>query len=648
MSTPATVVASVTFLLLAGAPVAVAAGDNVSTTRATTDGPIRSDREIDASEIDRAGADRLDEALEWIPGLQLGRSSGLGTTATVDGLPPSQIVILVDGAPIRRPLNSRAGPATDLASLPIPAGEIRRIEVYHGAGPGGSGAAGGVVVNIVTRDAEPRLRFDAQARGGLAADLGAFSEAGGSATITVPLGETWFIRAGVDASVEAPLDSDGDRSPDQPEHRIGSGRFGLGWAPTASRRLELRASYTDTRTTRLALTDDAVRRLRSDSPIALNGLFDDRTELGLLDVRLNGRHRITRDVRLRHETAVFRQAYDFDKRRVRDGNEERVHRTEDLNLRQSVVANVFAGDHELEPELTLQGGTTSRRGDASRIDDERISVGLGLSERWTASERTTLEVRGLSEVHSDFGIGGLARIALGVQATTPLLLRLSGSVTRRVPTPEELFFRFDHSEVGYVIEGNPALQPERLLGTRAGFRLDDGTTSLDVDAYYHVLDDAITSEPLSFAQGAATYRYVNTERVRSSGINTQAGWRDLPGGLAVRVGYAYLPFSEMSSTGERLPFSARHDLRTQLTGAWVDDRVEAWVSVAHRSGLTLPEGAVGARSLTTLDVGAGWQMTDALRAQLDVDNLTGAFDPTWGPYVRRTIFLSLSYRTEAQ
>ncbi len=633
-----------------------AVAQNVSMTIGSA--PDSAFEEVTRDEAERAGADRLDEALEDIPGVVLTRRSGLGTTATVDGLPASQVVILVDGVPVGRALNSRAGPATDLASVPVDPASIRRIDVHRGGGPAGSGDAGGVVINIITR-ASDNLRVRLGARTGVAADQGS-TELGLDGTVEGPVGDSLHMGIGGSFSNEASVDVNDDGTPDRPAQSLSVGRAHMRWQRAPGESLTLRASYAHTATRRHALTDDARDRLSAESPVLLNGLFDDRTRLGVLDLRLAGDWRPDRDWRVQHTTALTQQRYVFDKERVRDSVQIPNSETVDLGVRQTVLATVWTGDHTLQPELVLRGGRATREGepvgnseDDAPSDDGAFargfaSVGLGLADVWQLSNRVAADARVFGEHHSEFGLGGVASLALSYELSDVFATFVSGSVTRRTPTPEERYFRFDHTEVGYIVDGNPDLEPERLLGVRAGIRGQAGVWSYSLEGYRQSLANAVTVTPLSTdTLGATTFEYANTDRVDSAGVNASSRLDGLPGGLSLRASYAWLPYSHVAETDARLAFSAVHDGAVSVLGEWADDRFSAWARARVRGAMTVPIGSPSADAVTTLDAGVAWDFDMGLRAQVDVENLTGTSDPNWGPFTRQAVFFSLSYQFES-
>ncbi|MBE0618373.1 MAG: TonB-dependent receptor [Proteobacteria bacterium] len=112
---------------------------------------------ISAEEIQSTGAQRLQEVLRDVVGVNVVENGPPGSLATVSirGSEAQQVLVLLDG--IR--LNSPQLGQFDLANLPVSLAQIERIEVLRGPASAlyGSNALGGVV-QIVTRrpEAEPR------------------------------------------------------------------------------------------------------------------------------------------------------------------------------------------------------------------------------------------------------------------------------------------------------------------------------------------------------------------------------------------------------------------------------------------------------------------------------------------------------------
>jgi vitamin B12 transporter len=107
----------------------------------------------------------LSDLLATVPGVNVARNGGLGTTTAVRirGAEAEQTLVLIDGVRVNDP--SSPGGAFDFANLL--AGSAERVEVLRGPNSvvWGSQAIGGVV-NVVTQDGSEGLRFRGNAEGG--------------------------------------------------------------------------------------------------------------------------------------------------------------------------------------------------------------------------------------------------------------------------------------------------------------------------------------------------------------------------------------------------------------------------------------------------------------------------------------------------
>ena len=147
--------------------------------------------------------------------------------------------------------------------------------------------------------------------------------------------------------------------------------------------------------------------------------------------------------------------------------------------------------------------------------------------------------------------GADSTFAFGPKLSTRLELpagfALRASVGRgfRLPSFEERFLRFDHSELGYIVEGNPALQPEVSTGLRAELAFADDKLlgiipiELGVDIGANVLENLITEVGSGDSvDGIPVFSYGNASRALTSALTTRARLKNvrLPTPFGLRVG----------------------------------------------------------------------------------------------------------------
>jgi len=119
---------------------------------------------LDGDDLDKSISTSLDDALRFVPGLQLTQDGARGGRAQIAlrGLDPNHVVVMIDGVRLNDPTNSRGGSfdPTTLALL-----DIDRVEIVRGplSTVYGSDALAGAI-NIITRRAEPTDEPEASVR----------------------------------------------------------------------------------------------------------------------------------------------------------------------------------------------------------------------------------------------------------------------------------------------------------------------------------------------------------------------------------------------------------------------------------------------------------------------------------------------------
>jgi outer membrane receptor for ferrienterochelin and colicins len=592
--------------------------------------PARVDS-LRADDLLRQGATDLASALSWLAGATPTTPTGTATGMIIDGLSASQVVVLRDGLPFARMSGSPDGPLVDLSSIPIDPATIERIDVYRGSGPSGTGGAGGIVVDIITR------RPDRGAQEGFARSLSAADTsspfrqevaAGGA----VSLSDQWSIQGmGQWADISA-VDVNGDGRGDNPALTRTSGEL---VAQRRAGRDNLRlALLGGSQTTR--------------SSVAPTSPLEDQVEASSARLRLQGRWWSGQDMRLDHGLDAAWDQHDFSKLVRASGQLRPKADTQQLAARHNLLATWFLPDHDLQTELIFGGAHIKRSGETGELPAVALAdLGVGLADTWYAADWMEVQGRIYGDVHTGFGAGWSAQIAAIWKPHKAFTPRASLSRSRRLPTPEERFLLFDHSEVGYRILGNPDLGPESLRSARLGFVWSPAKlVHVEAEGFVHDISDAIVTAGVDGANGAATFTYINASGATAAGVNASLRWGGLPGGLALAVSHAWLPVSE-DDAGQPLPLRAQHSTRAELRGRWLGGALEAWGDVQARSALATPPAQPAAPAYAQLGLGARWQALDALSVALDVNNLLNQTNATWGPVPGLHALLTLELRARS-
>ena len=209
-----------------------------------------------------------------------------------------------------------------------------------------------------------------------------------------------------------------------------------------------------------------------------------------------------------------------------------------------------------------------------------------------------------------------------------------------------MYLSFDHSEVGYQVQGNPELDPEQLQSARGGVMWKWRNLGLEAEGFYHDLSDVIVT--VDTPGMAGLFSYGNVGEAHSAGTNASAQLRALPGGLSLLANYTWLPLASARGSQERLPLRPRHAGRAELRGAWLGGNLEAWCDVNARAPVQAPDGSGQVSSYALVGLGAGYRWGPWARLIVDANNLLDQTDPTWGPAPGFNLMTTLQLGVAAQ
>ncbi len=532
---------------------------------------------IDGDAIRETGARTLADVLEEQGGIQVNSSLGLGSEVFVDGLDGRHVLILIDG----RPVNGRVNNRVDVSRLPVSPGMIERIEIVRGPMSAlyGSEALGGVI-NIITKKPTAPSNEDVDDGPWHPVLVGGEASLGGQ---LLPGGAPWrslgasghgafgplalrldlmhqempgFDRGGRESGPTTP-----DGKADVPDRRQASAGLDVTVTPSSVWNVRSTLLYTQSASSATVAAGAPFRDVADNAELAWSLTAARQLELGLaapVDVSADLRvdrftHRFAKQARgdLAAPPAfcggLFEDACPVPPavRTLATKDEAR------LELRADAV---FVDDPEVttwrgrevsasagavllqerpvrengDGEDTLPGGgrrtTASLYGEAlwrptawlSLLPGARVDTFLvdGAVDGTTSSDTAS----------AAFGPKLSARVEL------PAGFSVRGSFGRgfRLPSFEERFLRFDHSELGYIVEGNPALQPERSSGVRGELHFADasllGIVPVDagVELGANLLDNLITEVGTGDdVDGIPVFSYGNASRALTSALTTR-------------------------------------------------------------------------------------------------------------------------------
>ncbi|MEQ8271754.1 TonB-dependent receptor [Algiphilus sp.] len=644
----------------------VAALDQVVVTgsrieRPVLDAPLRTEV-VGRAELERTHARSLKEGLENVPGLQLREIHGkAGHEVVLQGLSGDQVLVLVDGLP----LTATTGSTVDVSQLAVL--DIERIEVVKGAlsAQYGSAAMGGVV-NVITRRIEPG--FSGEIRG----DFGSFGEQNPSGT-TADAGnrhtglrleggsERFRIRLTGDQRQRDGIDPDpeswarpGDATDRQQYDLRGE------WHPSPGGAFHLQAG-------RFQEDIDSRYDLRLPGRTVAQSRFEDVTRNRFQG---GGHWHWRNGVSLRGQVLDEQLSIDT----IKQSSDQRFDdRDADIGLGQlSVQGDVplTAGQHlhmgvdlRREDLRQLKDGSSELEGSAVERDSQEFWSQLTLTPpaQWfgggfpLAADQAELLLGVRAQDDSDFGqhVVGSAnlRLELWQGESSTGALRLGWGQGYRVPNLKERHFRFDHSQLGYVVIGNPELQPEESNSFQAGWTHSWGRWLwLELGLFDNQLRNLIQVDADSAevdAQGIQQFRYDNVERARTRGVELGSQVR-LWEGVRLVGGYTFMQTRDQD-TGGALTRRPRHQGRLGLD--WSLWRATEISLRARYQSDELVDSNSGARSpsWTVLDFRLNYTLTRTLGLFAGIDNLFDRqrdfADPAdFSPVAGRFVYLGARYR----
>jgi outer membrane receptor for ferrienterochelin and colicins len=650
---------------------------------------VRTDT-ISNEDIARSGARTLADVLETQAGIQVGSSLGLGQQVQMDGLDGRHVLILVDGKPVTGRVNNRV----DVGRIPVSAASIERVEIVRGPMSAlyGSEALGGVV-NIITK--KPKLQNSAEAttfvdvlqgqvwRGAGLHLVGGVEPVAGRLDVDVS-DMPGVDRGGTDANDKSDLVPDG--RDDLPSRRqlAFHGDLAVPLFDNASLRAAADASQS-TSAARLAPAVPFMDRSRNADLSGTAGLEVDVTDSTTLttDIFLSRfRHVFEKVPRgtLLDTGAPFcgAAAVPFVDGACPSDPAVRTDATADqARLESRVTSTLFEGGSLNLPfdpgDLQASAGVLLLVEEAMRRNGDgedtlpgggsRDSAALYGEALWRPWPWLALSPGFRLDAFTPSTAKG-GNTALGpkisARADLPLGFFVRASYGRgfRLPSFEERFLRFDHSEIGYIVEGNEDLQPEQSHGTRGELGFSPiQELELSIEGYLNVVDNLI-AETLSGLdnQGVPIFTYANRARAYTAGINARTRIGPFFG-AALDFSYQYMAnavdasacpednpyFCSVEEGAVSLPLRPAHSVAGTLRYTVAATSTQLFVRVNGMSERIL-NATISSPGFVLFATGVKQPIMDVADLQFSVQNLLDTYDAAFGPKPGRRVSLSLSVK----
>jgi outer membrane receptor for ferrienterochelin and colicins len=683
-------------------------------------GAVRTDV-VDKATIEEAGARTLSDALQRVGGLQVSNSStGLGDGVSIDGLSGKYVKILVDG----RPVNGTVNGSVDVGRLPVSLADIERIEVVRGPMSAlyGSEAMGGVV-NIITGRPKPNLgadvelstRLDGQ---GLQRTSFAARVNGGNELMALKLTLSALQDDARDRAFRYDREENTEfitrflgRAPEKGEVvQLPNGIFDLPHKRQLTSSLDASLYPNEDWALRVygtATLSEIENRLAPNLPLR-DHTADTQFQLGVVaEGDLAPLHTLKIDTRIDRFVHRFEKLPDAGQTNIppfcrhdlggtfidtpcpapaRVSNIS----TQDQTYSEVIYTGVLAQEAPWARELKLASGAVLRFDEISRVNGAGEDTIPGGGQRLLTAAYGELAW----QINAGVALVPSARFEnvldlqdnawVAIPAFTPKLsarfdlpagfaLRASFGNGFRVPDFLERYLRFDHSDLGYIVEGNPDIAPESSTGFRAEALYEGGGVNLGVEGFLNLTDNMIATLPTGGFGGdgaggdVPVFSYVNLARAYTSGLNFRAGVSDVAG-FGFDVSYQYL-INAVNSSG------------CPETNPWFCSGEEGALSLASRPyhsghiGLRYALRATDTSLFTQADFQTGYQALIGLASSdasfvteedlrsvsgffnwrvglkqpvgekaevlLTLDNLLDHYDPLFGPKPGRTVLVTL-------
>ncbi len=525
---------------------------------------------LDREEIERRNVSFATDLLETVAGVDVVRSGGFGTVATVfvRGGAGVHALVLVDGVRV----NSATDGGFDFSSLRVH--DIERVEILRGPQSVlyGSEAMSGVIA-FTTRAGADALRVDGAVR------AGSESTYEGALSAATTLGR-WSVSAALSAfetdSVSAASESAGNGETDPYDDVAMSARVG----------------YALDGGDAFALTARGTRATVGLDGFGLGGPEDDPNFLQdrstyQTAVRWSGatRGRFTPSVTVGASS---------DRYEGRDPDSE----FNNYDFRGRVLSADVQSDVDLRTagSLLIGAGYESRNGENRGSFDESATLASGFVQHRRAwGERWFLTAGARHERHSEFGGATTWRAAVSWNASARTRVHGSLATGFRAPSLNELYFPF---------LGVPTLDPERSRGGDLGVEgtFADGAVVVDVTLFRTTFDDLI-----QYDFGSFTFANIGSAEARGveATVTAAAGRR-----VDLRAAWTWQD-TENGDTGD--PLARRPRNRASVTA--LADLGTRWSGRAT---------VVAVRDRVESD---GQEMDDYTRLDLAVEYDAGAFRP---------------------
>jgi outer membrane receptor for ferrienterochelin and colicins len=583
----------------------------------------------------KTGASTIDEALESMTGVNISQNFS-GTGASLRGMDPSRVLILLDGERIV----GRVRGSIDLSQLGLD--NVEKIEVVKGIGSTlyGSDAIGGVI-NIITKKASNHPHINSSTEystfNSLVQTLDGEFQNGQTSFL---LGGRFYRTDGFDLIKETP-------------HTNGMENI---WNYNINSKVTRKLSRSFEVIMLGGFFHENKKWLESEYIPPRTYSFDDKESnyryLGSAKLLYNPTSSTYIDFNL------YATLYDHLWEKYSGDIRTDYARTEDAFGEFSVLAT-----HSYSPGHVITMGTDllyqSLSGGSIEGEKQSISSGDIFAEyEWKPSISLTIMPGIRLESHSTYGEHVNASVNIMLNPHSRFRLRASYGGGFRAPSIKELYYRFDHSAAGYLIEGgSDNLVPETSLNSSLSLEYSYGKKGLHRLTYFYnhlsnLIDFDKISENAVYWRGI--FQYQNVFRAYTRGIEWQSSLR-FTSSQSVTFSYTWLTAKNLE-TGHWLLGRPEHSLSIKYSisldsygltmtawGNWLSKKL--WTPAGSTNNF---ESDIIAPSRHEINLSLAKKLSNSLELFIRAKNITDDVDAVYGYWPGRSFHIGLRFTKEAK
>ncbi len=509
---------------------------------------------ITRAQIESLGVRDVTQLLQQHPGVEMVYTQR-GVGVRLQGMDPEYVLILLDGQRVA----GRAGAFVDMSRFSLR--EIDRVEIVKGpaAAVYGADAIGGVI-NLITRRPtrllEGALRgtfgtlLEGDLRGHVGSKIGAFE-----------------LRAGGGYRTRNPFDWDtNDPATSLPGIKRYDADLEVSWSPLENFRLWARSAYVRSDLNGVDLNDTGA-------------IFDRFQRTEQFDTWVGGRGNPGENttITVRGHFGLFRDQFLLDQRNAKALDSYTASLTRLWEGYGQIDHRI--GRHTLTAGVEVLGETlTGERIDPPVVNRSRI--GIFAQDSWAlvdSGPKLALEPGFRVDIDSQFGAAPSPRLAVKFDPTSKLTVRASWGLGFRPPTFSELYLSFSNPGIGYFVQGNTRLQPERSgsLNLSADYRLPIEGWSVSASAWHTSITNLIniTAYGEPNPDNPTAFSYENVTNAYTQGVELSTRLKLSKGAY---LDFSYMGLDARDITRDRaLEGRSAHRLNVQATAKYRPTGLEA-------------------------------------------------------------------------